>query len=113
MDKHSYKILKKLYSAESIPFDQFLALLGCTRDNYRDSSAFEAISEYVEIVNILSADGDDEDGVPVFTLTPSGESAVEQYFQVNADRICSRVAIVISFAALILSAIALYHSWRS
>lgn len=111
MDKHSYKILKKLYSSGSIPFEQFLALLGCTLENYRDSSAFEAISEYVEIVKILPSGSDDEDGVPVFTLTPSGESAVEQYFQINVDRVCSRVAIVISFAALILSAVALCHSW--
>lgn len=78
MDKHSYKILKKLYSAESIPFEQFLALLGCTRDNYRDSAAFEAIFEYVEIVKILSADGDDEDGVSSFILSPIGSSYVEE-----------------------------------
>lgn len=78
MGKHSYKILKKLYSAESIPFEQFLALLGCTLENYRDSSAFEAISEYVEIVKILPSGSDGENGVPAFILSPIGLSYVEE-----------------------------------
>lgn len=78
MDKHSYKILKKLYSSGSIPFEQFLALLGCTRENYRDSSAFEAIFEYVKIVKISPVGSDDEDGIPSFILSPIGLSYVEE-----------------------------------
>ena len=78
MDKHSYKILKKLYSSGSIPFEQFLALLGCTLENYRDSSAFEAIFEYVKIVKISPGGSDDEDGIPSFILSPIGLSYVEE-----------------------------------
>lgn len=78
MDKRSYKILKKLYSSGSIPFEQFLALLGCTRENYRGSSVFESIFGYVEIVKTLPPGSDGEDGVPSFMLSPIGLSYVEE-----------------------------------
>lgn len=78
MDKRSYKILKKLYSAGYLPVEQFLALLGCAREDYWSSLTFEAISEYVQNTLLYPSGDTDSFGVPSFVLTPHGKAYVEE-----------------------------------